>query len=239
MTMYSLLIKDRSYPISVYLSYMLRVKKFTRTQAVELMTMAAVRIGIREKISSPANNTVEEWGRSIETPQWAVIASMVILEQFGKTPNNDREWAFWAYAAAARGCEADSYSGTWRDWLDRALKYKTWYEKRGAIRRELKSLKSPNIAFKIILSIKGNGLARVSVANLFANIDQSVETTLMVKKSIELQIPISGSNVEDIISANGRARITYTEIVESIHELEALGVAYHLSNGDINVSWPE
>ncbi|PXW50346.1 hypothetical protein DFO55_12417 [Grimontella sp. AG753] len=233
--MYSLLIKDRSYPISVYMTYMLRVKGFTRTEAVELMTMAAHKMGMRKSRASPANNTVAEWGRSIDAPLWAVVSVMVILEQFGKVPFTYQEWACWAFAAAERGHSIDNYKGKWRDWLCKAEQYKKCYERRGELRKEFRTLRSPNTAAKVILAFIGNDIRCMSLAELFANLDESSETVKVLDKRITANEPFIDADLKWLISTNPQCLLTYEDIILTIQDLSMFGRVHHRSNDDIEL----
>ncbi|HGP2806977.1 TPA: hypothetical protein ACLGPB_004143 [Salmonella enterica] len=234
--MYSLLIKDRSYPIAVYMAYMMRVKGFTRSQAVDVLTGAAVKMGLRESTAVPANNTVAEWGRGIEAPQWSIVAAMTILEQFGKVPFTDQEWAFWAYAAAERGALNASYKGKWLEWLEKAQLYKTHFERRGAVRKELHSLSSPQTAMKILLAFKGNGVQSLSIAEIFANLDSSPATIARLDKRIAACENFTLDDMHMVIAESEQARSLHQSLMQSIHELIEKGLIYHPSNGNIMIA---
>lgn len=234
--MYSLLIKDRSYPIAVYMAYMMRVKGFTRSQAVDVLTGAAVKMGLRESSAAPANNTVAEWGRGIEAPLWSVVAAMTIMEQFGKVPFTDQEWAFWAYAAAERGVSSACYKGKWLEWLEKAQLFKTHFERRGAVRKELQSLSFPQTAMKILLTFKGNGVQNLSLAELFANLDGSPATIARLEKRIAACENFTLEDMNAAIAENEQARSLHDSLVLSIQELMQKGLITHLSNGNILVA---
>ncbi|EAB8175176.1 hypothetical protein K2895_001054 [Shigella sonnei] len=234
--MYSLLIKDRSYPIAVYMAYMMRVKGFTRSQAVEVLTGAAVKMGLRKSATSPANNTVAEWGRGIEAPQWSVVAAMTILEQFGKVPFTDQEWAFWAYAAAERGVSSDSFKGKWIEWLKKAQLYKTHYEQRSVIRKQFQSLSSPQTAMKILLAFKGNGLQSLTLAELFANIDTSPATLDRLEKRITDGEQFTADDMNEVIAESEQAKSIYESLIQSIHELKHERLITHRSNDNILIT---
>lgn len=234
--MYSLLIKDRSYPFSVYMSYMMRVKGFTRSEAVELMTLAAVKMGARERPTPPANNTVAEWGRAIDAPQWAVVSVMKIMEQFGKVPFTDREWAFWAYATAEVGGASLNYSGVWLEWLDKAVCYKYYYEKRGVIRHRFEHLISPNLAMKIFLLFKGNQLTSLTIPEIFANIDTSPDTMRLLDARFSSGALFNDSDMQAVVSANVDSAKLKEDIVNTIQCLTSDGVLSHLANGNIMIA---
>lgn len=233
--MYSLLIKDRSYPISVYMSYMMRVKDFTRTQAVELLTMAAVNTGIRESTSPPSNNTVAEWGKSIDAPQWAVISAMTLLETFGKIPFTDQEWAFWAYAAAERGYDIRNYKGKWGEWLNRAERFKSCYDQRGSLRKEFDNMTSPNTATKIILLYRGNEVKSLTLPEIFSSLDVSVMTIQVLGERMAAGQSFSKDDMTKVIDSNEQSKSLYEDISLTIHELELNKVVYHRSKGNIAI----
>lgn len=84
--MYSLLLKDRAYPITMYLAYMTRVKGLTRAQAIALLTYNAVKLGLRKDSTPPASNTVARWGKTTDVPLWAIVTAMYITDRLGKIP---------------------------------------------------------------------------------------------------------------------------------------------------------
>lgn len=234
--MYSLLIKDRSYPISVYMTYMMRVKGFTRTEAVDLMTMAAVRMGLRKSTASPANNTVAEWGRSIDAPLWSVITAMMILEQFGKIPFTEQEWAFWAYAAAERGQDKANYNGKWLYWLLKAERYKSWHDKRGLVRKEFEGLTYPNTAMKIMLLFRGNGIQSLTIAELFANLDDSELTMQTLTQRITSDESFCDSDMSLAIKLSEQSKEIHDNISLTLHELNLNGAIHYRSGGNIVVT---
>ncbi|EBY3981302.1 hypothetical protein D4X44_21315 [Salmonella enterica subsp. enterica serovar Enteritidis] len=234
--MYSLLIKDRSYPIAVYMNYMTRVKGFTRTQAVDILTTAAVKMGIRDSAAAPANNTVAEWGKSIEAPLWSVVSAMTILEQFGKVPFTDQEWAFWSYAVVERGGDTVSYTGKWQEWIRKAQVYKAQYEKRGDIRRKLTFATSPQIAMKVILAFRGNQRRSLTIAEVFANIDNSAETVSRVTRKVNSSECFNDEDVMEVVTVNDNAKKLYAELLLTIQELADHKLIDYRSSGNITIT---
>ncbi|HAU5494392.1 TPA: hypothetical protein JD192_13275 [Cronobacter sakazakii] len=233
--MYSLLIKDRAYPISVYLSYMMRVKGFTRTQAVELMTQAAFNMNRREDITPPANNTVAEWGKSTETPLWAVISAMTLLEQFGKVPYLDQEWAFWAYATVENSPVKKVYSGKWEQWLNKARLYKSWVERRGNLRGELQDIFWPNIGAKIIILAKGNNSEVLSLPEIFFDQDVSLAAIQLLTDKICSGQTLTMSHVRSVTASQPDSAALLENIMTTIQQLIARNVAIHHFNGNIKI----
>lgn len=234
--MYSLLIKDRAYPISVYLSHMMRVKDFTRTEAIQILTHAGVRYGLREQATPPANNTVAEWGRSSEVPQWAVISAMKVLEQLGKIPYLDKEWAFWAYATAELDAEEDRYTGKWYEWLIKAKHYKQCYSQRGLIRKHCSQAEDVNLASRIVIFSWGNYLAEVTLPQIFFELDESKESLKLLDTRLKSGKPLKIKDVEEIIRSNEQSANLYSKIVQTLQELTSAGVCTSHLNGNISIN---
>lgn len=226
--MYSLLIKDRDFPISVYLSYMMAVKGFTRTDAVSLLSQSAYKLGLRTIPKAPANNTVSAWRNKGDTPKWAVVSAMMIMEQFGKVPHLKQEWAFWAYAKAEISGEVrDSdlttksfnNSGKWEWWLQQARVYKYWYEQRSALKRKYAYTEHPEIAAKIIISVNGNGNKGCTESQLLLDISNDVMLVKYLSAQLDAGEDIENITIHDILKLNTDIRITFNIVKETLKDL--------------------
>lgn len=232
--MYSLLIKDRAYPISVYLSFMMRVKGVTRHEAIQLLTHAAVALGVRDIMTPPASSTVGEWGRSIAVPMWAIISAMQILEQKGKIPYYDEEWAFWAYSTVQLGKNVSGYTGKPAEWLSVAEQYHAVYQARGAIRHRLQGVTYSNVAAKIIIFSDGNYLNEFTVPQIFFDLDSTNESIALVAEKLTNKQDFTKDDVETIINKNSMSLSLHKKIIISIHELTVIGELVSLNNGNIS-----
>lgn len=233
--MYSMLIKDRAYPISVYLSHMMQVKGFTRTDAIKMLTHAAVILGLREQITPPANNTVYEWGRSSEVPMWAVISAMKVLEQLGKIPYLDKEWAFWAYATAELDKGEENFTGKRADWLEKAKHYKHIYSRRGAIRKQCEGVSDANLASRIVIFSMGNSLPQVTLPQIFFELDDSKESRALMDNRLKSGLPLTYTDVEFITKSNEPAKRLLSNIIVTLLELTAIGICTNHSSGNISM----
>ncbi|MEL6008256.1 hypothetical protein J4Z08_21255 [Citrobacter portucalensis] len=236
--MYSFLIKDRGYPISVYISYMMNVKKVSRTQTIELMTAAAVKLNLRQVSGGLANNTVSDWGRGNDTPQWAAVTVMLMLESLGKIPFTDQEWACWAYAAAAIGRTEKGLTGKRLEWLKRAKEYKRVYDNRGDIKKHLKSVTFNHIAAKIIILSIGNNKALLNKELIFLDQDTSGESLDLIKEKVNKGIRPDISDLAGVLEHKPSAGELMEKIELTIQELESLKIVNRRINGDIDVMFP-
>lgn len=233
--MYSMLIKDRAYPISVYLSHMMQVKGFTRTDAIKTLTHAAVILGLREQRTPPANNTVYEWGRSSEVPMWAVISAMKVLEQLGKIPYLDKEWAFWAYATAELDKGEDDFTGKWADWLRKAKHYKHIYSRRGVIRKQCEAVTDANLASRIVIFSKGNCLPLVTLPQIFFELDDSKESLALMDNRLKNGLPLTYTDVDFITKSNETSERLLFSITLTLQELTRAGICANHLGGNISI----
>ncbi|WP_303745443.1 hypothetical protein [Enterobacter hormaechei] len=237
--MYSMLIKDRAYPISVYLSHMMRVKGFSRTEAIKILTHAAITLGLREQKTPPANNTVSEWGRTSEVPQWAVISAMKVLEQLGKVPYLDKEWAFWAYATAELDTDNGKITGKWAEWLSKARRYKHYYSLRGVIRKQCEAVSDSNLASRIVIFSKGNCLAEVTFPQIFFELDESKEGLTILEAKLKASEPLTYSDVQSITIANEVSAKLKSQIELVLQELMKAGFCTRHLSGNISISFDD
>lgn len=231
--MYSLFLKERDYPISVYLSYMMRVRGLARTEAIALLTHSAVKLGLRKDNTPPASNTVSKWGRTADVPQWAIVTAMSIIEGLGKVPFTSKEWAFWSYSACERGAKVSEYAGTWREWLVKAYQFKTEYEFRKEYRKQFKSLSYPDIAAKVVIFHKGNNLTSVNIPTIFFALESSNKFNELIDKTLSINELMTDGDMQMALECEPRNRALEAELSVSIKELVGLGYATHLSNGNI------
>lgn len=236
--MYSFLIKDRGYPISVYISYMMNAKQLSRTESIDLMTAAAVKLNLRQVNGPLANNTVSDWGRNNETPLWAAVSVMLILENLGKVPFTDQEWACWAFAAATTGRTEQGLTGKRLEWLTKAKEYKRVYDNRSEIKNRIKSVTFKHVAAKIIILSIGNGKALLNKELIFLDLDNSSESLHVVKDKVIKGIRPNISDLNSILAMRPEAVELMDKIEHTIQELKSLGVVDRRINGDIEVMFP-
>ena len=234
--MYSLLIKDRAYPISVFLSYMMLVKEITRSEAILMLTHAAVGLDMRKQLTPPANNTVSEWGRSTDTPLWAVVSAMKLLEHYRKVPYSDQEWAFWAFATAeCSTCseQLPKYTGKKGIWFKKAMHFRSMYESRGNLRKKHKDCSWPNVAAKVEIFAKGNELDSFTIPHIYMDISQSLKVFNIVDEKLKANIEFTLEDIESITKNELTEHELLSKLITTIQELTNLGVTERLSNGNI------
>ncbi|HBB9912954.1 hypothetical protein E6R41_17285 [Citrobacter freundii] len=234
--MYSLLLKDRAYPITMYLAYMTRVKGLTRAQAIELLTYNAVKLGLRKDSTPPASNTVARWGKTTDVPLWAIVTAMYITDRLGKIPFLDKEWAFWSYSTSERGIDKTKYTGIPYEWLNTAYNYKKEYELRAEYRKRFKSLSYPDIASKIVIFYRGNNLESVNIPTLFFGLSNSFTLNECIDDKLNSGNPLTDDDVSFAIAKDDSNARLYDEIVCTLKELAELQVVTHLCKGYIAVS---
>lgn len=231
--MYSLLLKDREYPISVYLSYMMRVRELTRADAIALLTHSAVKLGLRKSLTPPGSNTIARWGRTTDVPQWAIVTALSITEGLGKIPFTDKEWAFWGYSAAERGADIGLYSGKWREWLEEAYRFKREYESRTEYRARFKSFSNPDITSKIMIFYKGNNLALVNIPTLLFGLATSREIQPLIDNALNSNRLFTEADRQAALEVDTATLKLDGEIADSVKELEKAGLATYLCEGNI------
>ncbi|EIY8279341.1 hypothetical protein MNZ66_004476 [Salmonella enterica] len=231
--MYSLLLKERDYPISVYLSFMTRVRGLTRAEAISLLTHSAVKLGLRKELKPPASNTIAKWGRTTDVPQWAIVTAMSITESLGKVPFTDKEWAFWSYSASELGALPDKYSGVWKDWLLKAYRYKAEYELRHEYRKRFQSFSYPDVTSKIVIFYRGNNLAAVNIPTILFALDSSNLLTEVIEKTMASNELFTNDDMQYALLIVPEIEILEEKISVSVRELVSNGFATHLHNGYI------
>ncbi|TGB52857.1 hypothetical protein CRT22_23910 [Escherichia sp. E5028] len=231
--MYSLLLKERDYPISVYLSYMMRVRGLSRKDSIALLTHSAVKLGIRKDATPPANNTISKWGKTADVPLWAIVTACSIIEGLGKIPFTDKEWAFWSYSACERGTDIQSYAGKWREWLEKAYRYKKEYESRTEYRKRFKGLSYPDISSKIIIFYKGNNLDYINIPTLIFGLSSSRVLQPLIDNVLNSNRLFSYSDIQEAVAMDGSISELKMKIVQTVEELTNFGVITQLSDGNI------
>ncbi|AYN25610.1 hypothetical protein D8682_00610 (plasmid) [Buttiauxella sp. 3AFRM03] len=231
--MYSLLLKDREYPISVYLSYMMRVRELTRADAIALLTHSAVKLGLRKNLTPPGSNTIARWGRTTDVPQWAIVTALSITEGLGKIPFTDKEWAFWGYSAAERGADIGQYSGKWREWLEKAYRFKREHESRTEYRTRFKSFSNPDISSKILIFYKGNNLDFVNIPTLLIGLATTREIQPLIDNALNNNKLFTEADRQAALEVDTAMFKLDCEIADSVKELEKVGFATYLCNGNI------
>ncbi|HBN5695264.1 hypothetical protein NA900_20685 [Escherichia coli] len=231
--MYSLFLKERDYPISVYLSYMMRVRGLSRKDSIALLTHSAVKLGIRKDSTPPASNTISRWGRTADVPLWAIVTACTIIEGLGKVPFKDKEWAFWSYAACERGADIQSYAGKWREWLERAYRYKDEYESRTEYRKRFKSLSYPDISSKIIIFYRGNNMDFVNIPTLIFGLCASKAILPLIDNVLNSNRFFTYRDMQEAVAIDASISVLEGEIVQTVEELSNFGVITHLSDGNM------
>lgn len=231
--MYSLLLKERDFPITVYLAYMMRVRELTRAEAITLLTHSAVKLGLRKSLTPPGSNTIARWGRTTDVPQWAIVTALSITEGLGKIPFTDKEWAFWAYSASERGADIEKYTGVWREWLEAAYCYKQEYESRTEYRTRFRSFSNPDITSKIIIFYKGNNLDTVNIPTLLFGLSTSREILPILDNALNSNRLLNEDDRAAALSIDETTLTLDREIADSVIELVKAGKATHLCNGNI------
>ncbi|EOR7867368.1 hypothetical protein FYL99_RS20055 [Escherichia coli] len=231
--MYSLLLKERDFPITVYLAYMMRVRELTRAEAIALLTHSAVKLGLRKSITPPGSNTIARWGRTTDVPHWATVTALSITEGLGKIPFTNKEWAFWAYSASERGADITQYTGVRREWLEAAYRYKREFESRTEYRTRFKSFSNPEVTSKIIIFYKGNDLERVNIPTLLFGLSSSREIQPIIDNALSSNRLLTEDERAAALVLDSTISELDSQITDSVMELVKAGIATHLCNGNI------
>lgn len=228
--MYSLLVKDRGFPVHLYLQHMMKIMNMTRAEAAKKLGEFAYGAGLKESVKAPLNNTMSDWLRNPQkTPQWAVISSMRILELLIRIPQSRQEWAFWALARIESNVDLPMPTDAWpereaQQWLAKAREYNWWYSQRSAIKQTVKDCSNPLLAAKIIYTILGEGSETAKFPDVFFSIDESVLGQEQIASAIKNDVKLSTHQVEHVRHNDKKAQQTYRDINSQISELATNGV---------------
>ncbi|MBB6117770.1 hypothetical protein F4826_004749 [Rahnella inusitata] len=239
--MYSLLIKDRGFPVHLYLQHMMKFMNMTRAEAAQKLGEFAHTAGLKESIKAPLNNTMSDWLRNPKkTPQWAVVSSMRILELTNRIPHSRQEWAFWAAARIECNLGQSVLPESWPEsvanlWLTRARGYNWWYSQRNVIKRTVNKCSNPLLAAKVIYTILGDGSETASYPDVFFSIDESVLGQEQISSAIKHDVKLSTFQVEHVRLNDKNAQQTYLNLNSLIMELVTSGVIKENSKESISI----
>lgn len=228
--MYSLLIKDRGFPVHLYLQHMMKVMNVSRAEAAKGLGNFAFKAGLKESSKVPLNNTMSDWLRNPQkTPQWAVVSSMCVLEKLNRVPQTDQEWAFWSISRIESGDANDSLPQGWpvtqaKKWLQKAATYTGWYSKRSTIRQAVENCTNPLLATKIIYTVLGDGENSATFPDVFFSIDESLLGQEQIASSLRNEVSLSKFQVEHVRLNDKKAHQIYIDIKQQLKELAAMSV---------------
>jgi len=228
--MFTLLLKDRGFPVHTYLQHMMKVLNFSRSEAGKRLAQFAFEEKLRDSSSTPLNNTMSDWVRTLKTPQWAVISSMQILEGLGRVPKSNQEWAFWALSRVEKKVASDTnVPENWpvelaMKWLEKAERYSYWYNRRSEIKQCLSLCESPVLAAKMLYNILGEEEESCSYADLFFSMDNSKLGNEQVASSGRNNIALNMLQIEHVCLNDADAKRTDSNIKAQLSKLVSLNL---------------
>lgn len=202
--MFAILLKDRGYPVHLYLQHMMKEINLSRSDAGKRLSQFAYQAGLRDTDSIPLNNTMTDWVRSLKTPQWAVIGCMQLLEISGRVPKTSQEWAFWAFSRIDNKIATDRHipqawpEETAKYWLERAERYSYWYNRRSEIKKCLGNCENPLLAAKLMYHILGEIDNSCSYPDLFFSLENGKLANEQVASSVRNDVALNMLQVEHV-----------------------------------------
>lgn len=237
--MYALMIKDRGFPVHLYLQHMMKVINVSRTKAAIQLGDFAYNAGLKETAKTPLNNTMSDWLRNPQkTPQWAVVSSMRILDCLGRIPQTEQEWAFWALAhlESSSNMSSNLPAANVKMWLDRARNYSFWYSQRSVIKHTVKECTNSLLAAKVIYTLLGECSHSASFPDVFFTIDESLLGQEQIASSIRNEVELSKYQVEHVRLNDKKAHQTYKDIKHTVKELSSIGILSVNENGLMKIN---
>lgn len=239
--MFAILIKDRGFPVHLYLQQMMKVMNVSRADAAIKLGEFAFKAGLKETDKAPLNNTMSDWLRNPQkTPQWAVVSCTLLLEMSGRVPQTNQEWAFWATASTESDAEK-KVPAHWPaneafKWLEKARTHAFWYNQRSAIKQSVTQCSSPLLAAKVIYTILGEGVNSVRFPDIFFAIDDSLLGKEQIASSIRNEVSLSSYQVEHVRLNDKKAHQSYHDIKQQLLELASVNILEISSTDDITVN---
>ena len=89
---------------------------------------------------------------------------------------------------------------------------------------------------KVILAFRGNQRRSLTIAEVFANIDNSAETVSRVTRRVNSSECFNDEDVMEVVTANDNAKKLYAELLLTIHELADHKLIDYRSNGNITIT---
>lgn len=228
--MFALLLKDRGFPVHIYLHHMMKVMNVSRSDAAKRLSQFAYRTKLRDSANTPLNNTMTDWVRTLKTPQWAIISSMQLLEKTGRIPKSNQEWAFWAISRIDNKiCLDRSVPDDWpeeqaKKWLEMAERYSYWYNRRSEIKQCMESCESPLLASKMLYNILGEEGESCSYADLFFCLDDCKLGREQVASSVRNDIDLNMLQVEHVCMNDASAKVTDLSLKAQLKTLSLLKI---------------
>jgi len=228
--MFSLLIKDRGFPVHIYLQHFMKNMNVSRSDAAKRLGQFAYQANLRSSDSTPLNNAMSDWLRKMKTPQWAIISSMQLLEKVGRVPKSSQEWAFWALSRIENPVAKDlnTPSGwpeeTAKMWLSRAENYHYWYSNRSAIKHCARECESPLLAAKVLYSILGSGDEMTTYPDLFFSIDSSKLGSEQLASTLKNDVNLTMHLVEHVCSQDVESKTMDKSIRSQLATLKNMGL---------------
>ncbi|HCM9477432.1 TPA: hypothetical protein N5N91_004644 [Enterobacter roggenkampii] len=202
--MFAILLKDRGFPVHLYLQHMMKEVNLSRTDAGKRLSQFAYEAGLRDTASTPLNNTMTDWVRNLKTPQWAVVSCMQLLEISGRVPKTQQEWAFWAFSRIDNKIATDRHTPrnwpveTANYWLECAERYSYWYNRRSEIKQCLGACESPLLAAKLMYHIFGEIDEVCSYPELFFSLAHGKLANEQVASSVRNDVALNMLQVEHV-----------------------------------------